>query len=469
MKTCIASLAVVTLTVIGFAFLPIVQAVSPPPDGGYPGFNTAEGDNALLNLSAGVANTAVGWYSLFSAGDANYNTGVGAGTLALTGIGADSNTAVGSAAMLLNTDGPENTAVGANALLFNEYGGENNAIGAFALYNNVGGVANNAFGVNALLQNTIGVANTAVGHAALQNNDSTGNGTGSYNTAVGSGALSENTDGDSNTAVGVGALSSNLTGFENQTMGFQAMFRNIGGRSNVAIGDSALHTNANGSFNTIVGSHAGFDVEGSENIYIGDSAGSGIVSESGTIRIGDSNLQTAAYIAGISGQTASGGVAVYVDADGKLGTATSSVRFKEEIMPMDKASEAVLALKPVTFRYNKKLDPKGIPQFGLVAEEVEKVSSDLVARDRDGRPYTVRYDAVNAMLLNEFLKEHRKVEELKSAMVQQRRDFEAAIVQQQNTTEALVARLNEQEVRIQKVSAQIEVGKSGSQMLVENQ
>jgi len=126
-----------------------------------------------------------------------------------------------------------------------------------------------------------------------------------------------------------------------------------------------------------------------------------------------------------------------------------------------------LSLKPVTFHY--KSDSKGTPQFGLVAEEVAKVNPGLVLPDKEGRPYTVRYDAVNAMLLNEFLKEHRKVEELESAMARQRERFETAVVQQQKTTEALVACLNEQEARIQKVSAQVEMRKSGSQMLVENQ
>ncbi len=134
---------------------------------------------------------------------------------------------------------------------------------------------------------------------------------------------------------------------------------------------------------------------------------------------------------------------------------------------MEGASEAILSLQPVTFHY--KSDTKDTPQFGLIAEEVAKLNPALVLPDKEGKPYTVRYDAVNAMLLNEFLKEHRRVEELKSAMAQQRKDFEAAIVQQQKTTEALVARLNEQEARIQKVSAQVEMRKSGSQMLVENQ
>jgi hypothetical protein len=215
-----------------------------------------------------------------------------------------------------------------------------------------------------------------------------------------------------------------------------------------------------------VGSHAGFDVEGSENIYVGDSVGSGVMSESGTIRIGDSNLQTATYIAGISGQTASDGVAVYVNTDGKLGTVTSLARFKEQIKPMDKASEVILALNPVSFRYKEEVDPKGIPQFGLVAEDVEKVSHDLVARDRDGKPYTVRYDAVNAMLLNEFLKEHRKVEELKSAMAQQRKDFETAMAQQRKTTEAVLARLNEQEAKIRRVSDQLEMSTSATRAIV---
>src|SRR4030095_10706884 len=132
--------------------------------------------------------------------------------------------------------------------------------------------------------------------------------------------------------------------------------------------------------------------------------------ESNTIRIGRTADQTATFIAGISGATVPAGVAVIVGADGHLGTTTSSARFKEAIKPMDKASEAILALEPVTFRYKHDLDPDGIPQFGLVAEQVEKVNPDLVARDDQGKPCTVRYEAVNAMLLNEFLKEHRKVE-----------------------------------------------------------
>src|SRR5204863_6922557 len=149
----------------------------------------------------------------------------------------------------------------------------------------------------------------------------------------------------------------------------------------------------------------------------------GVAGESKTIRIGKSGKQTNTFIAGISGATVPTGVAVIVDASGHLGTTTSSARFKDAIKPMDKASEAILALKPVTFRYGHELDPDGIPQFGLVAEEVEKVNPDLVARDDKGKPYTVRYEAVNAMLLNEFLKERRKNEQQEAKIVQQQKQI----------------------------------------------
>ena len=166
-------------------------------------------------------------------------------------------------------------------------------------------------------------------------------------------------------------------------------------------------------------------------------------------------------------------MAVFIDGNGKLGTLTSSARFKDDIKPMDKASEAILALKPVTFRYKQEIDPKGLPQFGLVAEEVEKVNPDLVARDAKGEVYTVRYEAVNAMLLNEFLKEHRTVEEQGRTIAQQRKDFHATVTklemtmaQQQKGIEVLTARLEEQAAQIQKVSAQLEVSKPTRQMAV---
>jgi uncharacterized coiled-coil protein SlyX len=202
---------------------------------------------------------------------------------------------------------------------------------------------------------------------------------------------------------------------------------------------------------------------GSNNIYIGNGGSS--PGESNKVRIGRSGSQKATFIAGISGVTVPGGVGVIVGPDGKLGTVVSSERYKDSVKPMDKASEAILALKPVTFRYKHELDPDGIPQFGLVAEEVEKVNPDLVARHADGKAYTVRYEAVNAMLLNEFLKEHRKVEEqeatiaqLKSALAKQ----ETVDAQQQKQIEALTAGL-------QKVSAQIELSKPAPRTVLNNQ
>jgi hypothetical protein len=206
--------------------------------------------------------------------------------------------------------------------------------------------------------------------------------------------------------------------------------------------------NTAGSNNIAVGYAAGGNLTiGSNNIHIGNS---GIAAESRTIRIGDKAKQTNTFIAGINGVTVPTGVAVIVDANGHLGTTTSSARFKEAIQPMDRASEAILALKPVTFRYKQELDAESIPQFGLVAEEVERVNPDLVARDEQGKPYSVRYEAVNAMLLNEFLKEHQAVEELKTEIA------------------ALTATVKEQASQLQKVSAQLETSKAGPQTALNN-
>ncbi len=204
-----------------------------------------------------------------------------------------------------------------------------------------------------------------------------------------------------------------------------------------------------------MGNGAGFNLTtGSNNIDIGNE---GVAGEANTMRIGTVGTQQAAFIPGISG-TAVTGAAVVVGANGQLGVAPSSQRFKADIKPMDKLSEAILALKPVTFRYKHELDPKGIPQFGLVGEDVEKVNPDLVTRDADRKLYTVRYDAVNAMLLNEFLKEHRKVEEQEATITQLKKDFGATIVQ-------LTARLDEQAAQIQKVSAQVATSKPVPQVV----
>ena len=395
-----------------FALLPGAQAVMPPPDGGYPGFNTAEGQNALFSLTTGVANTGVGWYSLFSNTDGSYNTAVGAGTL-LFNIG-DQTT----------FEGVDNTAVGAAALLFNTTGTDNTATGAVALLNNTGG---------------------------------------SNNTATGSFALQANTTGNLNTATGPSALFNNTTGIGNNAEGGDALVLNTTGSANTAIGTGALGSNTTGNGNIAVGSAAGHDLTtGNQNIVIGNP--NAVAGESNTIRIGGSLSQTRAFIAGIRGVATGNNdaVNVVIDSDGQLGTVSSSRRFKKEIKPMDTASESILALKPVTFHY--KSDKTNRSEFGLIAEEVAEINPDLVVRDENGEIYTVRYEAVNAMLLNEFLKEHRKNEEqqatiarLKSTDAKQ----EATIANQQERIEVLTAGL-------QKVSAQLEASKPAPHPIVNN-
>ena len=260
---------------------------------------------------------------------------------------------------------------------------------------------NTALGDDALVNNT-GVQNTAIGESALFNNT-----IGNANTATGFEALLSNTTGMNNTATGVGALLFNTTGGNNAAAGSSALVNNTFGGGNTATGYQALSNNTTGNNNIALGFEAGQNLTtGSNNIDIGNDGRPG---ESGNIRIGTRGAQTKTFIAGISGATVAGGVGVIVGSNGQLGTVVSSERFKDEIKPMDKASEAILSLQPVTFHYKKELDPDGIPQFGPVAEEVAKVNPALVLPDKEGKPYTVRYEAVNAMLLNEFLKEHRKV------------------------------------------------------------
>lgn len=378
MKTNILSLILIYV-VASLAFLQPTQAVVPPPDGGYPGFNTAEGDNALFNLITGSANTAVGWRSLFSNREGSFNTATGAG------------------ALLLNT-ADENTAFGAAALLFNSTGFQNTAVGAVALLNNTGFIV-----------------------------DAPKGGPGSANTAVGARALTSNTIGASNTANGSEALVANITG---------------GG--NTAIGGFALNHNTTGNSNTALGSAAGQSITGSGNVCIGAGvSGEGGVDDSTYIR----NVNTLA-------QNFSAGVNDYVTvrlSDGRLGhtALVSSRRYKEDIKPLATTSEALYALKPVSFRLKKQFDATQALGFGLIAEEVDQVDPALVYRNAKGEVESVRYEMVNAMLLNEFLKEHRKNEEQ-----------EATIARQQKQIEALTAGL-------QKVSAELELNKPTSQ-LVEN-
>ena len=410
------------VTLAGFAIVPLSLAVVPPPDGGYPGGNTAEGRQALLSLTTGTQNTAVGFRALFANTTANSNTAIGFSAMLgnTTGLG---NTALGSTALAGNTTGGGNTASGSTALTSNTTGGSNTAHGASALASNTTGSNNTALGANALLNNTTGTINTATGHQALLSNT-----TGAGNTANGVNALGDNTTGFANTVIGANALLSNTTGTNNTASGEDSLQNNTTGSENTADGQDALINNTTGSNNIAVGSAAGSALTtGSQNIDIGNV---GVAGEGNTIRIGTTGVHTNAYLAGVDGVILPSGTSVFVDASGHLGTIVSSKRYKQEIKPMEKASEAVLKLQPVSFRYLKSYDPSGIPQFGLVAEEVAKVNPDLVAWDKEGKPQTVRYEAVNSMLLNEFLKAHRKVEAL-----------EATVAKLQTTIEKVSARL----------------------------
>jgi hypothetical protein len=385
--------------------------------------NTYQGDDALLNFGSGGQNTAFGIQALENNIDGTDNTAVGA--FALTGFAGYSagigNTAVGVSA-LQNNLGSQNTAVGEGTLTNNNsYNYSNTAVGVYALYNN---------GLNA---GSLGIENTASGAYALFSNVS-----GGHNTATGASALYYNTA-DNNTANGYHALINNTTGASNLAAGNLALSGNTSGGSNIAIGDSA-------GINLTTGRN---------NIDIGNKGAAG---ESNTIRLGKKGTQTATFVAGIRGTTVAGGIGVLIDSNGRLGTTTSSARFKEKIQPMDKASEAILSLQPVTFRYKHELDPDCIPQFGLVAEQVAKVNPDLVARDDQGKPFTVRYEAVNAMLLNEFIKEHRKAQEQEARIAQLKSSdasHEDIISAQAKEIALLKESVKEQATQIHKASEQL--------------
>jgi len=358
-----------------FAHLPIAQAVVPPPDGGYPNFNTAEGDKALFTLTTGVANTAVGWYSLFSDTDGSFNTAVGVGSL-LFNTGAQTGA------------GSYNTGNGAGALLFNTDGRWNTGTGAAALLDNVGGSYNVADGATALQSNS----------------------TGSYNTAIGAGALNLNTTSNDNTAVGSGALGT-----------------------------------SSGGNNTAVGRQAGLAAgEGSNNVYLG----------SDMVGVADELNHT--YIRNINTTSVSGVGTDIVTVNlttGLLGHATSSRRYKHDINAMKNSSAELYQLKPVTFRYNEEIDHSQSLDYGLIAEDVAKVDSNLAIRDRNGQLEGVRYSAINAMLLNEFLKEHQAF--LAEQTKVQKLENELAAVNQQ---------LKEQATRIEKVSAAILTNRTAPQV-----
>lgn len=317
-----------------------------------------------------------GQFSLYVGQYAGANAGAAGGPL-----GSDNNTGVGYQALFSNGGG-YNTAVGYHALFSNFYGDQNTALGALALASNTTGESNTALGFQALGSNTTGVTNTATGYDALQLNV-----TGSDNTADGYGALSANTGGRGNTAIGFGALSSSTGGF------------------NTAVGREALFVLSGGGSNTAVGFRAGVNFSANESNNI-DINNGGVAGDSGVIRIGTAGNQTQTFIAGISGVTTGlPGVVVVVDANGQLGTVSSSRRFKYDIEDMGEASDGLLKLRPVTFRYKKPYVDGSKPiQFGLIAEDVADVYPDLVVRGKDGQPETVQYYKLDAMLLNEVQK-----------------------------------------------------------------
>jgi hypothetical protein len=476
-----------------FALSPPLKAQDCPTECGAGG-NTAVGDNALDSLTDGINNTAVGKSALTSNTTGGYNVGIGSGALrsnttglfnmavgteALRDNTANYNLAIGFRVLFINTTGRHLTGIGAGALLNNTTASFNTAIGSDALRDNDTGENNTAIGADALAENTNANGNTAVGFEALDANTN-----GSLNNAFGVNALGSNVGavlGDMNNAFGANALASNVEGERNSAFGDNALQFCTGNRNtalgneagvaittssnNLAVGDNAMSTFGGdpSSFlgNTIVGGFSGNNITtGTRNVQLGSGVGFAAGNESDTIRIGrPPNLalpSARCFLGGVAGSVVLQQFVTIDPVTGQLFRFTSSARYKKDIKPMDKASESIFALKPVTFR--GKNDPKGIPQFGLIAEEVAKVNPDLVSRDADGRPDSVGYLQINVMLLNEFLKEHKKVEELQST-----------VAQQQKGMEVLTAQLKEQAAQIQKVSAQLEASKPAPKVVNNNQ
>jgi hypothetical protein len=430
------------------------------------------GNLGLPNTSSATAGvlTMGGTRFLHNFGSSNTFLGRNAGNTNITGSG---NAAVGSEALRNNTTGHSNGAFGSYALAANTTGWNNSGFGEFALAGNTTGSGNSAFGATALAKNTTsGIS--AFGEGALQENT-----TGMWNAAFGWGALkanttapgnsgfgyaalSSNTTGEDNSAFGAYALLDNVTGRYNSAFGFRALYSNTIGNSNTALGDQVLYANTTGDYNSAfgygaltlsttgsgnialgyqalsqlssgntniaIGMNAGAALtSGSYNIYIGDIPGS---DESGMIRIGSGVTTSDTYIAGIYARGAASGAAVYVSPNGKLGTSTSSRRYKEQIADMDTESEVLMQLRPVSFYYRSDLDETHLRQYGLVAEEVAEVAPGLVAYDSDGVPQLVRYHFVNAMLLNEVQKQRRLVEEQRATIERQEskiRDLDARL------------------------------------------
>ncbi len=407
----------ILLPLVCFGLAPMAQAVGPDTDGAIPGSNNGEGIGVLVSRTSGIWNSGTGFEAL------NHLT-----------------------------SGNQNTATGLRALFSDINGGYNTATGVSSLFSNTSGFFNVATGAYSLANNTTGLQNTAVGYAALFRNTMA-----EANCAFGEAALYHNVKAFVNNAFGVEALFNNLTGETNNAFGHLALENNLTGVWNNAFGFNALDSNVSGSFNTAIGDSAGFDVTGDGNVCIGE----GVFGETG---VDDStyirNINTTAQpiVAGVDGVT--------VDlTTGRLGHGVSSQRYKEQIKPMDKASELLFSLKPVTYRYKKEIDPKQTLDFGLIAEEVAKVSPELAIRDAKGQVSNVRYNAINAMLLNEFLKEHQQVVEQQATIA----ELKSTVAQQQKGMDVLTAQLKEQATQIQKVSAQIEMSRPVPKVVLNNQ
>jgi hypothetical protein len=422
--------------------------------------NTADGASALQNNISGQYNTAVGWQALQGSSTDGGEVGNATGS---------HNTAIGAGALYDYSTGSNNTASGFEALYNDQVGSSNTANGYFALQGNNGSY-NTATGTSALQSNNTGTYNTASGYQALISNngsDNTATGadslynntTGGYNTASGMNALYSNTSADYNTASGYGALYATTTGNSNTASGYEALYGNTSGTQNTATGLHALAANTTGSNNIAEGYHAGYNLTtGSNNIDIGSP---GVKAESGVIRIGTitgtTSTQSAAYVAGIYGvKTATTGTAVFIDSSGQLGTVSSSVRYKEDIQPMAAASERLLNLRPVKFRY-KKADASGEKpvQYGLIAEEVAAVFPELVLFNKDGQPETVAYHILPTLLLNEYQKEHNLNQEQSEKMALLQKQFDAQSVKLANLerlTEALAAANGIDPAKVQQLS-----------------
>ena len=367
------------------------------------GLNSAFGKGALSLIDTGSRNSAFGSVSLNKTTTGAQNSAFGYEALTLNDTG-DDNSAFGRRALSSNVSADGISAFGALALESFE-SGTASAFGSSALQDLISGTGNAAFGHAALWQHTSSVNNSAFGHNAMccgltgDNNSAFGtsalkdNDAGGRNSGFGSMVLQLNTTGDDNTAVGSTALTSNDTGFDNTAVGSQALSANTTGDNNIGLGREA------GRNQTI----------GSDNIYIDND---GVAAESGKIKIGNSN-HTETFIEGIDGNTATGGVAVLINSSNELHTLVSSIRFKEAVRDMGEASDALMQLRPVTFRYREEVAKGGDgPEYGLIAEEVAAVAPELVAYDGEGQPYSVRYHVLPSLLLNEMQKQQRTIETL---------------------------------------------------------